>query len=191
MQIALEQHEQWRDHATITLDASEKLLNQIQAYLPAMMDDKLTFFQKLEVSFNAEKTSNLTTRLTNINTLLRQLCDCPPLWDASCPAFFLPFFPNSKNSWVSFYSCSQTKLSPENGDIYARWLQGRIVTACVDWTSTNRQEFSIEEGDQFVLKGIVTERWVKVRYHEEDHNIPARQQDIIWKWVPQRCLLLC
>ena len=92
---------------------------------------------------------------------------------------------------AEFHSRSQIKLSRENRDGYAQWLQGRIVTACADWTPTSDQEFSIEEGDQFVLQGIMTDDWVKVRYHEDDHNIPAREQDIIWKWVPERCVLLC
>ena len=78
VQVTLEQYEPWRRYAILTLEASEGLLSEVQAYLPPEME-KRTFFKKLKASFNAEKTTNFTSRLNNLTTQLNQLYHSPPL----------------------------------------------------------------------------------------------------------------
>lgn len=92
---------------------------------------------------------------------------------------------------ADFHSYRQAQFNPENNSWYAKWIQGRSVKACADWIPRSDKEFPIEQGDQLVLRGTVLNGWVEVRYYGDDHNIPAREQDIIWKWVPDRCVRLC
>ena len=81
VRIALEQDESMHSHAKGLLVLSQERLSEVREYLPSTdgAEDKETFAKKFKASFNNEKTQNLTKRLNDLNTYLRDFRDCPLL----------------------------------------------------------------------------------------------------------------